>query len=35
MSSLAQRLEISPTAVSQSVIRGEELANKNGYGFSF
>jgi len=35
MSSLAQRLEISPAAVSQSVIRGEELANKNGYGLSF
>lgn len=31
ISSLAQRLGISPTAVSQSVIRGERLANKNGY----
>jgi hypothetical protein len=31
MSSLAQRLGISPTAVSQSVVRGERLANKNGY----
>jgi len=31
MSSLAQRLGISPTAVSQSVVRGEVLAKKSGY----
>jgi hypothetical protein len=31
MSSLAQRLGISPSAVSQSVARGEALALKNGY----
>jgi REP element-mobilizing transposase RayT len=31
MSSLAQRLGISPTAVSQSVIRGEVLADRGGY----
>jgi len=31
MSSLAQRLGISPTAVSQSVVRGEVLAKKSGH----
>jgi REP element-mobilizing transposase RayT len=34
MSSLARRLGISPTSVSQSVARGEELAKKAGYRLS-
>jgi REP element-mobilizing transposase RayT len=34
MASLAQRLNISPTAVSQSVTRGEALARKNGFNIT-
>jgi hypothetical protein len=34
MSSLARRLGISPNSVSQSVVRGEELAKKNAYRLS-
>jgi chromosomal replication initiation ATPase DnaA len=34
MSSLARRLEISPNSVSQSVVRGEELAQKHAYQLS-
>jgi putative transposase len=34
MSSLARRLEISPTSVSHSVARGEELAKEGNYQIS-